>query len=300
MSNAASLTFLESGMASIGILLSLAVGLVQSSPDLSPRWGEPEIIGATELQKGIVRTALADLQGNVDIDAIESQAGSRCKTIKRATLGVGVVRVNCSIVQIEGKNFHVVVDIVQRGEEARIAFLRTKWHLFELDELSESDVEKRLVQCTLDCQDESKRATAFEELQRLASSQPACYAAYNGLRDPSVRARNYAAQYLNRFLGPCLGFLGAEKLLFELGTLIQRPNHSDRNKGIATIQLIAAQKELDAPCELLAIRNPVASLAAQSILSNVGGTAKNVLATIDLRAEELRLACEHSGVVRQH
>lgn len=287
-------------MLSFGVTLSLSLALGVGQAGQAPRWGEPEIIGANETQRAVVRAVLADLQGEIDLKTIEEQARQRCKTIKKEILGLKAAQINCSIVQMQQNSVHVVVDVVQHGEEERIRFPSRKWSDITFDGSRGGDFAKRMVRCALECGDENHRASAFKELQNIPSTESTCYTAYRGLNDPSVLARNYAAQYLNYFAAPCVSSLGAARLLVELGTLIQRPNHSDRNKGIATIQLIATSSNLDAPCELLAIRNSMVALAAESVLSNVGGIAKKVIEIMDDRPEEFRLDCEKMGVANNH
>lgn len=268
--------------------------VVFSSVPATISWASPEIIGGGLAQKEEIRDLLADLSGSFPISNLENIIQEKCREIKSRVVNSEIIHIGCNVVIMPLGDVHFVIDFVSKNENERIDFNESETILKEAPESNPVDNDD--ISCAKFCDNSSRRADAFYSLNNNSfATKDSCNTALSALSSKDVNLRNAAAQHINFSQGGCFKYFNNRDLVKSIGVLISRPNHSDRNKGLAILEQIASRQiyspdEDDISCEILELRELVGRLAEESILDNVGGVAKRVLQEMDIISDR-KMVC---------
>ncbi|MBU1311497.1 MAG: hypothetical protein KKE30_18400, partial [Gammaproteobacteria bacterium] len=264
------------------------------------QWQATEIIGATANQKQWIQNHLEFNYNAVSEDQISLQGAAACKRVKKQ-FGE---HIQCEVVAYPDGNIHFVLNM-QLDQVPTYVDLR-KLTLIKPAAVSTEE----LTYCVFHCSDLSQRlqawhnATAtyrveqlcevsadllFDRVEEITSDSAsavdnsvnsALNSALNRAVDSEGDVRNLANQYINHHLTQCLQVLDPEKLAAHLNRMLYRPFHTERNKSISTLSLLLPELS---DCSVVRLRADWQWVADQSILPNVGGTARQLLQKSQIR-----------------
>ncbi|MBU2179356.1 MAG: hypothetical protein KJ930_07965 [Gammaproteobacteria bacterium] len=254
------------------------------------QWQTTEIIGATANQKQWIQTHLEFNHNAVSEDQISLQGAAACKRVKKQ-FGE---HIRCEVVAYPDGNIHFVLNM-QLDQVPTYVNLRKLTQIkpvaFAIEDVTH---------CVFHCSDLSQRlqawhnATATYRVEQLcevsadllfdraeeSTSDNAVDDVVNSAVDSEGDLRNLANQYINHHLTQCLQVLDPEKLAVHLSRMLYRPFHTDRNKSIGTLSLLLPELS---DCTVVRLSADWQWLADQSILPNVGGTARQLLQKSQIR-----------------
>lgn len=134
-----------------------------------------------------------------------------------------------------------------------------------------------LVELMLFHRDPKIRAQAAKLLNWSGDHRANLDAVISAMTDPDVSVRNNGTRYLMAFLSSLTDSEGRRRLLVGLSEQMKQPSHADRNKAlIAVLRLQQAWPE-DSEAAREILEPTVRRIAKQSVLSNVGAVARELL-----------------------
>jgi hypothetical protein len=256
------------------------------------QWQATEIIGATANQKQWIQTHLEFNHNAVSEDQISLQGAAACKRVKKQ-FGE---HIRCEVVAYPDGNIHFVLNM-QFDQVPTYVNLR-KLELIKPLAFVTEDV----THCVFHCLDLSQRLQAWHNATATYRVEQLCEVSADLLFDRAVESssdsanavdnrvnsavdseghlRNLANQYINHHLAHCLQVLDPEKLAEHLSQMLYRPFHTDRNKSIGTLSLLLPELS---DCTVVRLSSDWQWLADESILPNVGGTARQLLQKSQMR-----------------
>ncbi len=227
----------------------------------------------------------SDLLGDIPVPAIGQAIAADdvvldqlCPQVRERLGNDRFLSATCMVVGYPNGDLYVVIDVVEPHDRERITYPAIQYidHL----NLAERGGERRseeLIACARGCAQAADRADALDFLNRLDWGKASCKAALNALDDRDWTVRNQAAILINQHLVSCVDTLGSTRIVDASLRQLTRPTHADRNKAIATLNLLIRSRADIDDTHRERIRIAADQLARSSILPNVGGTARSLI-----------------------
>lgn len=140
-------------------------------------------------------------------------------------------------------------------------------------------MQDQLIAMALDA-NHPERRDAIAMLSWAGNPEATIAALHGRLLDPNTEVRNLTGRFVLTFIERVRDPAVAEGLAVSLSRAMALPSHADRTKAINALgQLYARHPELRATLQNVA-REPLRQIARDSVLPNVGGEARALLAAI--------------------
>lgn len=296
----------------------VALGLIQTPEE--PKWAGMEIIGAHSVERATIESAIPLEIGSPWTDTRSQWQEWAAKLQERFDFHrVIITRVR----YVDGRVF-LVVDVIEKGDESRIAFRENptgsvempndvlaayaklrerldelfnqgtppaefgeKGYLTYADEPAMEFVEQlaeltpphreTLIRVLTEDADASKRATAATLLNWAGNVTESIVAVHKLLDDPNSGVRNNISRFLVHYTSQLEDQRARRSVIDAMGWQLRRPGHGDRNKSIIALAELLKKFPQEREYIISNFGDDIRAIAEQSILSNVGDVAKNVL-----------------------
>lgn len=245
------------------------------------RWGGVEVLGGTLRDREAVRSNVpVDLGQDVPSDVADA-ATSHCEAARASLADREGLTVGCSVVQLADGSLFLVADIHPALDDRTAELADGVQRPASLEDIGD------LLECADRCRSAADRARAFRMFGEAPRSPALCESALRGLRDPGPGVRNYAAQFLNHSFSYCQQWLASGDMFSSLGWLVSQPSHTDRNKALATIQMVIQAPSFVPTCRWSTVIAEIERIEQQSIMPNVGGRAAQIMRYVRSRTDLL-------------